>query len=59
MIRFLVNGKLFADCRHDENRMVAGRTESVGTLLLTEKEHLLSNRASMYSQLPRYTDDRT
>ena len=25
-----LNAKLFADCRHDENRMVAGRTESVG-----------------------------
>ena len=36
-----LNAKLFADCRHDENRMVAGRTERVGTLLLIEKEHLL------------------
>jgi transposase len=36
-----LNAKLFADCRRDENRMVAGRTESVGALLLIEKEHLL------------------
>ncbi len=36
-----LNAKLFADCRHDEIRMVAGRTQSVGMLLLTEKEHLL------------------
>lgn len=36
-----LNAKLFADCRLDEKRMVAGRTESVGTLLLIEKEHLL------------------
>ena len=36
-----LNAKLFADCRQDENRMVAGRTESVGALLLIEKEHLL------------------
>ena len=36
-----MNAKLLADCRHDESRILAGRTESVGTLLLTEKEHLL------------------
>ena len=36
-----LNAKLLADCRHDESRIIAGRTESVGTLLLTEKEHLL------------------
>jgi hypothetical protein len=36
-----LNAKLFADCRQDENRMLAGRTQSVGTLLLIEKEHLL------------------
>ncbi len=36
-----LNAKLFADCRQDENRMVAGRTQSVGALLLIEKEHLL------------------
>jgi hypothetical protein len=35
-----LNAKLFADCRQDENRMMAGRTQSVGTLLLIEKEHL-------------------
>jgi len=36
-----VNAKLFADCRQDENRVLAGRAESVGALLLAEKEHLL------------------
>jgi len=36
-----LNAKLFADCRQDENRMLAARTQSVGTLLLIEKEHLL------------------
>jgi transposase len=36
-----LNAKLLADCRHDESRIIAGRTESVGTLLLTEKQHLL------------------
>jgi transposase len=36
-----LNAKLLADCHHDETRMLAGRTESVGTLLLTEKEHML------------------
>jgi transposase len=35
-----LNAKLLADCRHDESRIIAGRTESVGTLLLTEKQHL-------------------
>ena len=35
-----LNAKLLADCRHDESRILSGRTESVGTLLLTEKEHL-------------------
>ena len=35
-----LNGKLLADCRLDEGRILAGRTESIGTLLLTEKEHL-------------------
>jgi transposase len=35
-----LNSKLLADCRHDESRIIAGRTESVGTLLLTEKQHL-------------------
>jgi transposase len=36
-----LNAKLLADCRLDESRILAGRTQSVGTLLLTEKEHLL------------------
>jgi hypothetical protein len=36
-----LNAKLLADCHHDESRIMAGRQESVGALLLTEKEHLL------------------
>jgi transposase len=36
-----LNAKLLADCRHDESRVLAGRRESVGKLLLAEKEHLL------------------
>ena len=36
-----LNGKLVADCNHDESRIVSGRMESVGTLLLAGKEHLL------------------
>jgi len=36
-----LNAKLLADCRHDEGRVLSGRRESVGTLLLAEKEHLL------------------
>jgi transposase len=36
-----LNAKLLADCQHDEKRMIAGRQESVGALLLKEKEHLL------------------
>ena len=35
-----LNAKLLADCRNDESRIIAGRTECVGTLLLTEKQHL-------------------
>jgi len=35
-----LNAKLLADCRHDESRIIAGRTETVGALLLTEKQHL-------------------
>jgi hypothetical protein len=35
-----LNAKLLADCHHDEIRIIAGRTESVGALLLTEKQHL-------------------
>jgi transposase len=36
-----LNAKLLADCRHDEGRILAGRRESIGRLLLAEKEHLL------------------
>ena len=36
-----LNAKLLADCRADESRIMAGRRESVGALLLREKEHLL------------------
>ena len=36
-----LNAKLLVDCHDDENRRIAGRQESVGALLLTEKEHLL------------------
>jgi transposase len=36
-----LNAKLLADCRCDESRILAGRSERVGTLLLMEKEHLL------------------
>lgn len=36
-----LNRKLLLDCRQDESRVLSGRTPSVGTLLLTEKEHLL------------------
>ena len=36
-----LNAKLLADCHHDESRVLSGRRESVGTLLLAEKEHLL------------------
>lgn len=35
-----LNARLLADCRSDESRIIAGRTECVGTLLLTEKQHL-------------------
>lgn len=36
-----LNRKLLSDCRQDEDRILSGRTDCVGTLLLTEKEHLL------------------
>ena len=36
-----LNRKLLSDCRQDEDRILSGRSECVGTLLLTEKEHLL------------------
>ena len=35
-----LNAKLLADCRNDESRIIAGRTETVGALLLAEKQHL-------------------
>jgi transposase len=35
-----LNAKLLADCRHDESRVLSGRVENVGTLLLAEKQHL-------------------
>ena len=36
-----LNAKLLADCCHDESRILSGRMESIGALLLTEKQHLL------------------
>lgn len=36
-----LNDKLLEDCRGDETRVISGRTESIGTALLVEKEHLL------------------
>ena len=36
-----LNVQLLAACRGDENRMIAGRTQSVGAALLVEREHLL------------------
>jgi transposase len=36
-----LNKKLLAYCRQDESRVLSGRTESVGALLLIEKQHLL------------------
>src|ERR1700691_2298281 len=36
-----LNAQLLAHCHGDESRILAGRSESVGTLLLVEKEHLL------------------
>jgi transposase len=35
-----LNAKLLNDCHNDESRIIAGRTETVGALLLTEKQHL-------------------
>ena len=37
-----LNAKLLEDCRRDEKRVISGRTESVGTAWIAEKEHLLS-----------------
>ena len=36
-----LNAQLLASCRRDESRSLAGRSQSVGALLLMEKEHLL------------------
>jgi transposase len=36
-----LNAQLLAHCRRDESRILAGRSQSVGTLLLMEKEYLL------------------
>jgi transposase len=36
-----LNRQLLAACRDDENRTIAGRTQSVGAALLVEREHLL------------------
>ena len=36
-----LNAKLLEDCRLDESRILSGRTQSVGMLLLAEKEYLL------------------
>ena len=36
-----LNAQLLASCHRDESRILAGRSQSVGALLLMEKEHLL------------------
>lgn len=36
-----LNARLLQDCHQDEGRLLSGRAESVGVLLLQEKEHLL------------------
>ena len=36
-----LNAQLLANCHGDESRILAGRSQSVGALLLMEKEHLL------------------
>lgn len=36
-----LNEQILEQCRQDEARLIAGRTEKVGTLLIREKEHLL------------------
>jgi transposase len=36
-----LNVQLLAACHEDENRVIAGRTQSVGAALLVEREHLL------------------
>jgi transposase len=37
-----LNRQLLAACRDDENRTIAGRTQTVGAAFLVEREHLLS-----------------
>lgn len=36
-----LNQHLSVECREDESRVIAGRTQTVGTGMLTEREHLL------------------
>ena len=36
-----LNRQLLANCREDEHRTIAGRTQSVGAGLVVEREHLL------------------
>ena len=36
-----LNAKLLVDCRQDENRILSGRQETVGTRMLAAKQHLL------------------
>lgn len=36
-----LNAQLLEDCRSDQTRVIAGRSESVGAALLAEREHLL------------------
>jgi len=43
-----LNRKLHDDCRSDESRIVSGSTETVGTRLLAEKEHLLPLAADVF-----------
>jgi transposase len=43
-----LNRKLHEDCRADESRIVSGRTDTVGTRLLAEKEHLLPLAADVF-----------
>lgn len=52
-----LNRKLLEDCQADESRMVSGRTETVGTRLLAEKDHLLPRAVEVFDlaevSLPR------
>ncbi|HZD45940.1 MAG TPA: hypothetical protein VE109_07645, partial [Acidobacteriaceae bacterium] len=43
-----LNRKLHDDCRSDESRIVSGSTETVGTRLLAEKEHMLPLAADVF-----------